>query len=456
MSSALITIPNEIFDQIISYLLPTTQEPLPLPSYTTTFHLRLVCKELNHRILVRHGSWHFGSIGGEFTQVGMRKVVQRAQCPAARMFRPIIHIQMTTKGRVLGPRQTPGWERNELGYIANPDAIYEVRALKNLNRIPLWLRYDIHQNVEEERQHEASLKETIESILAICAAARLSLSGVDLREGSLINNKIAASPTPRGPIPQWDMSKPLLDAACALIPALDIYMEPETKDLEWVESFLVKCSNLKQLYVRFLSRKYKPPSRVPVDRSMPHRFFDDIAAWPALLPPVELLTLERNGFKPTELVKFVGRFKDTLRSIQLYEISLNDEEDGDGGWAMFLSWLRENVPKLEQFGFEVLRQGPGETAKAVSFGLMGNSPHGKFTPNPRRPRVAHGKVADGILGMSTLDAVCEDLSIYRVKFGQSICGTQEALRWLAQMATPRVPPDGYTRMPLLFSNRISP
>jgi hypothetical protein len=66
------------------------------------------------------------------------------------------------------------------------------------------------------------------------------------------------------------MAIPLLDPACALVHYLTIDMTPETKDLKWIESFLVKCSNLRKLFVRFVSMCRD-------HRDLPHLFYDNIA-----------------------------------------------------------------------------------------------------------------------------------------------------------------------------------
>jgi hypothetical protein len=154
-----------------------------------------------------------------------------------------------TKERMLGLRTAPGWERDDLGYIANPDKMYELRALRRLSRLSLFFRYDMYINMELEGQHEPSLEDTVESILAICAAARLPLKLVELSDKYVVRGIPTGGPGGSGA--QWDMAMPLLDAACALVHDLTIDMTAETKDLKWIESFLVKCSNLKKLSVRF-------------------------------------------------------------------------------------------------------------------------------------------------------------------------------------------------------------
>lgn len=327
----------------------------------------------------------------------------------------------------------PGWERDDLGYIAKPDKIYELCALSYLARLSLFLRYDIHENVESDGQHGLSLENNVESVLAIYAAARLPLKTVELSDKFILHGITTGGPGALGA--QWDMAMPLLDAACALVHDLTIDMTPETKDLKWIESFLVKCSNLRKLSVKFVSLCQD-------HRDLPHLFYDNIAAKPALLIPVERLTLEENGFTQTVLSSFVGRFKNTLRSLELHEISVEEDE----GWAKFFTWLRENAPQLREFQFEVLRQGSGEGAKAVSFGSLRNGPVAK-RPQVRDKSFRTG--AGGILLLRTLNSVCEDLSAYRLSFRGSIRGAQEILGFLARAAAPQVPPAGYIRSPFL-------
>lgn len=165
---------------------------------------------------------------------------------------------MTKRGRIVGNARRPGWERDNLGYLANPDEIYEIRTLKNIvSKLPncerLSLEYCIHENGKKKALHGVSLHGTVEPILAICAATGLPFRGIKLCDHHIGTYDIILGP--RDPMPQkWDMSKPLLEAACTLIPALEIALEPQTRELEWVESFFVKCSNLKQLCARFESR----------------------------------------------------------------------------------------------------------------------------------------------------------------------------------------------------------
>lgn len=443
MLTPLETIPNEIFDTILSYLVPPTKFMF-LPCLTTILPLRLVSKELDRRLLDRYGPECFSCISAEFNPVGMTKLLQRVHTPAARTFCSAIVIQMTTKETVLASPTAPHWERNHLGYVADPANIYEIRALgyilNYINWLPVRLRYnDIHEYMEKVGwEHEVSLAETIESILAICAAARLPLKAVDLCD-SRFNNEIIVG-GPEVPTLQWDMSIPLLEAACIFISNLTIELMSETKDLKWVQSFLVKCSNLKTLDVSFISRLFD-------DRGLPHPtlrhpFFDNIAASPESLPPVEWLRLEMNGFTNMGLMSFVGRFKNTLRSLELYEVSVKE----DGGWVMFFTWLRENAPELREFKFEVLRQGSGEAAKAIFFASFLNSPDAIA----QMQREAWLEFDGGILGLMALSSVCEDPSACKASFEGSRCGAQTALGWLAQIVTPAVPPDNYTRSTLVL------
>jgi hypothetical protein len=139
-----------------------------------------------------------------------------------------------------------------------------------------------------------SLAETIELILAVCAAARLPLKAVDLCD-SIFMNKITVG-SPEVLTPQWDMSIPLLEATYVFICDLTIDLRSETKDLEWVQLFLVKCSNLKKLKVRFVSRLFDNLGLPLPHPTLPHLFFDNIATSLELLPLVELLRLEMNRF----------------------------------------------------------------------------------------------------------------------------------------------------------------
>lgn len=360
MPTSLETIPNEIFDQIISYLV------LPVDfifqSLTMVLTLRLVCRELDHRLLDRYGQGCFSSITADFTPLGMEKMLQRARTPAAERFCSSIVIHMKTKETVLASPTAPRWERNDLGYIINPADIFEIRALEYLlnyvNWLPLHLRYDDIRDYMRRERHEASIVENVESILAVCAAARLPLAAVDLSDSRFMNEITMSGP--EAPTLQWDMSIPLLDAACLFIYDLTIETKSETKDLEWIQSFLVKCSNLKELRVAFTSSllHYSSLAR----STLRYPFFDNIAASPESLPPVEMLTIETNVFTYMGLTSFVSRFKNTLRSLRLYEISVEE----DGSWVMFFNWLRENAPELREFKFEVLREGSGDAAKAIS------------------------------------------------------------------------------------------
>ncbi|KAL1983234.1 hypothetical protein VTN96DRAFT_332 [Rasamsonia emersonii] len=227
--------------------------------------------------------------------------------------------------------------------------------------------------------------------------------------------------------------KPLLEAACALIPALEIELDPRMRELKWVESFLIKCSNLKQLCVRFATCGGYIPG-------LHHRFFNDIAATPRVVPPVETLMLVTNGFTQAQLTKFVGRFKDTIRSIELCDIHI----DEDGSWASFLGWLQENIPNLERFEFQALQHGRWPNPKTVCFESIFKDPELVFKDNPRTQN-PYVELAGGRLELDTYRATRGNGPVCNVAFKGSNAGAREALRLLALAAVPRALREGLTR-----------
>lgn len=442
--TTLTTIPVEIFYQIISGF-----------NKVEALKLRLVCREINQRTLdgFRPHSYYFRQIVGEFTHKGLHHILKIAHYPPAQRFVRDVRIPMTRKWRRLGSPRSPGWKRDSMGYIAHPDQVYEICTLKKIMKMlpdckQFRLTYDINEN-KKKGQWRGSLKFTIETILAICAAAEVNIKGIELSDH---HDSLPTFTVNQGrPLRPWDKSKPLLDTACALIPALQLTMDPETKDLDWVEAFVAKCTNLEQLSVEFLGN-------VGYNQGQHHRFFNDIAVTPALLPPVKALMLETNGFTMSEIVGYVGRFKNSAREFNLCRVNL----DGDG-WPAFLNWLRENMPSLEKFEFQVLHHGHGKERETVCFdSIYDKNPDLIVEISPKRVyRTACVKLTGGTLEIHHSNKlpsrdnweVMKEIAdgtfkwndipyevgpAYSVQYEGSNVGAREALRLLSLSGVPQV------------------
>ncbi|OBT61266.1 hypothetical protein VE03_09385 [Pseudogymnoascus sp. 23342-1-I1] len=255
---------------------------------------------------------------------------------------------------------------------------------------------------------------------------------------------------------QWDKSKPLLDATCGPLKALEITLEADitTSDLKWTEDFLLCCSTLEQLSLRNKSSSFthsffrNPPQ---------HQFFHDIAATAEKIPPVQALMLDSVDFTREELVRFVGRFKDTIRSLDLCRVNMN----GAGGWPPFLQWLGENLPNLERFAFQGLTHDYLFVGQVViCFGWILKNPELDFKALRGAPWGSYAKMPEGTLALDACNEFtflekdkffadldkgeykldsrpCKNRQVYTVGFEGSNSGVREALRLLVLAAAPR-------------------
>ncbi|KFY76813.1 hypothetical protein V499_03659 [Pseudogymnoascus sp. VKM F-103] len=300
--ATLTTIPIELLYQIITQLREYR--------YNEILPLRLVCRELNHHVTeyIGTGSYFFRQLCGEFMRADLHRMLAIAHFPVARRFVKDLLITMTkgNKGRkLLANERSPGWGRNALGHLASPEKVYEIRTLKAImgmlqNCDGVRLTY----NVEKKGQREGSIQQTVEGILVVCAAAEVNIRGAELCDHHIALSTFTIDQSPS--FKPWDKTLPLLNAACAVIPALQLTISPANKETDWVEAFVLKCVNLEQLSVNYKACSYYSPG-------LHHRFYDDIAATTKPLPKVQALMIETNGFTLDQLTAWRGRVAEVLR-----------------------------------------------------------------------------------------------------------------------------------------------
>jgi hypothetical protein len=186
--------------------------------------IRLVCRDINQRTLDDFGPHVFrsGHIVGQFNHEGFCRLLKIAHHRSGKRFDRDVRLPVTRQWRILGSPRSSGWKRDSAGYIARPDQVYEICALKRVMKMlsdckQFRLMYDINENKKRRRQR-SSLKFTIETILAICAAGEVNIKGIELSDHKY--SAPAFTVNQDRPLRPWDKSKPLLDTACALIPAL--------------------------------------------------------------------------------------------------------------------------------------------------------------------------------------------------------------------------------------------
>lgn len=309
--ATLTTIPTEFLYQIISQIQGYYYYDMILP-------LRLVCRQLNHvttqYLSTRHRDC-FRKIHGVFTRAGLDRMLAIAHFSSARWFAYYVRINMTkeSNGRnLLADERLPSWGRNSLGYLADPEKVYEIRTLKTImgmlqNCDKFRLTYNIKDNKREE-QVKGSIQQTVEGILVVCAAAEVNIKGVELCDHHSGSSTVTVDKSP--PIQPWDKTLPLLDAACAVIPALQLTIDLKNDETDWVASFVPKCVNLEQLSVNYTAS----PRFIS---GVHHRFYDNIVAMTEPLPKVQALMIETNGFTLDQLTAYVGIFKESIRELRL-------------------------------------------------------------------------------------------------------------------------------------------
>lgn len=209
------TIPVKIFHQVISNL-----------SQRDSLKLRLVCREINFRTL--HGfdphTSCFHRLNGKFTRKRLDHILKIAHYPSAQRLVRNVTIRIMIDGKLLWRPKSQEWKRDSMGYIAHPEQVYGICIVKEImKKLPdcksFRLTYDINKKKKKE-QWQGSLKFTVEAILAICAVTELNIMGIELCDhaSSFCAQAIASITVKHGsPFRPWDKSKPMLDAACALM-----------------------------------------------------------------------------------------------------------------------------------------------------------------------------------------------------------------------------------------------
>lgn len=441
--ATLTTLPLEIFRLIMSEL-----------EDDTLFVLRPVCREFNHRAMDRIHPY-FGYISAVFSLKGLCRVLKMAHSLHFQTLAEIVSFNMTVKGRELASPSLPKWKRDRLGYLAHPEKIYEIRTLKNIssklvNCRQFQLSYTISKDTKGDDWRQISLQKTVESILAICATMKARIKAVEISCSWYDVQTITIDPT--YPILQWDKSTPLLDAMCGPLSTLDIMIERDMPDLKWIVKFFTKCSTLEQLSLRNKSSSFST-----IENPLQHRFFDDISATLGILPPLQSLMLQNMDFTREELVRFVGRFKDTIRSIILKSINMYGQKE----WPSVLEWLRENILNLEKFEFQGLTYDYGFVGdQVICFDSIIDDPEVSFRALSKRLWGSFLKLPNGTFALDMVDDLAylkkdevvanldkwkydvntnpyEPRRAFTVKFEGSKFGAQEALHLLVLAAVPQ-------------------
>lgn len=447
MPATLSTIPLEIFRMVMFHL-----------EDRTLLVLRIVCKELNHRTMERVRRC-FGYIRAVFNRQSLCRILELADSPNFQRFAEVLNINMTIDGRVLASPFEPGWERDGFGYFIYPEMIYEIRTLKSIssklrNCTSFELLYYIGRDKKGDDWAQISLRKTLKSVLAVCAAMGAHIKSIKMGTSSADGHIITIDPTHL--VRQWDKSTLLLDTTCGHLQALEITLERDMSlsDQKWIEMFLLKCCTLDTLSLKNKSSSFAYTS---VRDPPQHPFFEAIAASPRTVPPVQTLMLKRMDFSREDLMRFVGRFKDTIRSIDLCRVNMTGVDE----WPPFLDWLRENIPNLEKFGFQGLTHDFSfAVQKVICFETIFNNPKLNFKTLRGAPWKSYAKLSSGTLALDMPDRLAflemgkffvnldegeykldskprENRQVYTVGFEGSNSSAREALRLLARAATPQ-------------------
>ncbi|KFY38895.1 hypothetical protein V495_06327 [Pseudogymnoascus sp. VKM F-4514 (FW-929)] len=401
------TVPLEIFRHITSYL-----------EYDETmFSLRLVCRVLYYRMMDKMELW-FSHVSTSFSRRELHHSLKGAEFPILRTSAKIGGMSMTFAGWELASPLRRGWERDELGYLVNPEKIYRICALKDIftklvNIKTFRLEYIVDYDYKGNEKEKASLQRTIGSILAICAAIQARVKGIRIPGDYTYFAYIDIDPAQGHE--QWDKSIPLLDAMCGNLQALEINFENDMADLEWIEMLLTKCQTLEQLSLKFYD-----------SMTSLHPFIRHISATSVNPPPVQSLFLEGGIFTQDELVGLVGRFKNTLRSIELVNITISEGTER-AGWTSFIDWLQKITPNLEKFTFQALQY---SSHHVVCFDSIFNDPQLSFKRLIRAPWESYARLPSGngalVFGIPDFyeidTSVYFDIDVFFTKLGRGVYG----------------------------------
>ncbi|KFY17411.1 hypothetical protein V492_00660 [Pseudogymnoascus sp. VKM F-4246] len=436
MSANLATIPQEIFDLIVLEV-----------DYSSLLALRLLCRELHEKSMEAMRE-KFEHVTAPFERRCLDQLLKLAPYSGFQRFTGLLDIDLTNNKTVLESSSGPGWERDELGYFVNPEKIYEVQTLQSIaSKLPslrhIYLQFYTSQFDQMGGLNHLPVADKLSPALAVCAAMDANIKVVKLGTTHLDSHVATLSRLPF--FWKWDVSRPLLDTACGYLQTLEVTLARDMKDLDWIEMFFLKCSALENLRVRgrfgLLSVR------------LPHRFVSDIAAAPGIVPPVQALVVTGMGVEQESLKNFIGRFKGTLRRIDLYSIHMHGEE----GWPPFLQWLQENIPNLESFVFQDLTTNfPAQAKRTLCFDSICDDPTLNFVTLKKAPWRSYTKLSSGTLaldipdistclemsrfcanlekGLYKVDKPSENRQVYTVGFKGSNSGLREALSLITRVA----------------------
>jgi hypothetical protein len=111
-------------------------------------------------------------------------------------------------------------------------------------------------------------------------------------------------------------------------------------------------------------------------------------------------------FAQDELMRFVSRFKDTLRSIDLIKITIGGGAERKE-WTSFIDWLQNNIPNLENFNFQGLLY---SYEQVVCFDSIFNDPEPSFKSLIYAPWESYTKLpgGNGTLVLGIPDSIRDD------------------------------------------------
>ena len=445
MPAGLSTIPVEILRMVISNV-----------KYTDLLPLRLVCRAFEQSVM-EIGRHHFSYIRAEFTRQSLDQVLKFTDLPSFQTFAEGLSVTTPIYGEQFASLLEPGWERDKFGYFINPENIDEIRILKSISsKLPNCTTFDLLYLIDVFKPNhwtKVSLQKLIPSVLTICAAMKAHVKGLMMEYGVHIGYPVCINATRS--VQHWDESTPTLDAICDHLEALEIHLKDDmsTSDLRWIETFILKCSMLEKLSLKHGLITFPYPSL----GGPSHASVNDTVT-PEMVPPVQVLALCGMDFTREELMRFVDRFKDTIRSIDFCNVIMI----GGQGWPLFLEWLWENLPSLEKFGFQGLFHDDDllEEEEVICFDSIFNDPGLHFKALKGALWQSYADLSNGVLaldlsgkfndvetdefwadfdrGIYKLDSKPrKNERVYTAAFKGSNSGAREALRLLALAAAPQ-------------------
>ncbi len=342
MSSKLPTLAVEIVQ-----LLASTLEP------TDLFSVRLVCRELNEKILHYFILTYFATARTDLTPKSLQRLQNISESKHLAQHVEALHIKNVdgTLGRGFQ------WHRHPSGCLAAPlvgaDLLQDILANKLVKCRSFQI--DGYDEVQQRDETEFLIPgDAVGILLSIFAKNNLAIRSftIESKRGSTgrLDTKRLQMPLHRGPqfIAAWANLEELV---------LDYTMTCDQHD--WALGIISNASRLRKLSLRFYSELPDSTSSFMERLTSAHSFLG-----------LQDFSLESANVTVEIILKFLLQNRDTLRAISFRHVTI----EVGGTWAIVLESMKGNFPRLESLSVFWLKEHRSEEWPCVIFSKLAENP----------------------------------------------------------------------------------